>query len=118
MERRRRTQAGGAVLRGLGADRRGDGGGAQAVVVDPVLVTLRWYPIWLKGDSHFVGADNLPANSVGSLSHRERGGVRGFWTLDRLRTPSAQPSPQGGEGAHRDRCAVVESHKQTPFPCQ
>ena len=39
MERRRRAQAGGPVLRGLGSDRRGDGGRPQAAVVDLVLVT-------------------------------------------------------------------------------
>ena len=38
MERRRRAQAAGAVLRGLGPDRRGDRQRAQAAVVDPVLV--------------------------------------------------------------------------------
>ena len=36
MERRRRAQAARAVLRGLGADRRGDGRRPQAAVVDPV----------------------------------------------------------------------------------
>src|SRR5690242_11937436 len=40
MERRRRPQAARAVVRGLGADRRGDGGGAQAPVVDPVRLAF------------------------------------------------------------------------------
>ena len=42
----------------------------------------------------------------------------GLKSLDRVRTPSPQPSPQGGEGAHRDRGAVMHSHNQSPFPYQ
>ena len=38
MERRRRPQAAGAVLRGLGSDRRSHDRGPQAAVVDPVRV--------------------------------------------------------------------------------
>ena len=42
MERRRRAQAARAVLRGLGRRRRSDRRGAQAAVVDPVLVRLSY----------------------------------------------------------------------------
>src|SRR5262249_9704151 len=39
MERRRRAQTARAIVRGLGRDRRGDGRGTQAAVLDPVRVT-------------------------------------------------------------------------------
>src|SRR5712692_4721804 len=37
----------------------------------------------------------------------------GFWSLDRFRTPSPQPSPQRGEGAHRV-CGIVRQSSFAP----
>src|SRR5437016_6127779 len=49
--------------------------------------------------------DAQECNSLGAppLPMGERVGVRGLGSLDRPVTPSPQPSPQGGEGAHQAR---------------
>ena len=51
------------------------------------------------GDVEHVGA----ASAVCSLSHREKGGVRGSGLSAQSGYPSPPPSPQRGEGAHRVR---------------
>ena len=46
------------------------------------------------------------ADSVGYLSHWERGGVRGFGLSIGFEPPHPNPLPTRGEGAHRDRGAI------------
>src|SRR5215813_12473887 len=41
----------------------------------------------------------------------------GFRSIERIVTPSPQPSLLRGEGADRDRRTAIESHKQPPWPC-
>src|SRR6516164_4863635 len=43
----------------------------------------------------------------------ERGGVRGQGLSIVLYPPHPNPLPKRGEGAHRDRCAIVDAHSET-----
>jgi len=64
--------------------------------------------------------DSVAARAVGSLSHRERGGVRGCGLTSACTPPHPNPLPKWGEGAHRvcrTACAPLSPRSHARVRC-